>query len=133
MLKKLLSFSLVVLLLLAVNLVSISAVAQKEQEVLVEKIKAEVVKRGVGEKARVTVKLRDGSKLKGYINQAGEDSFNLTDSKSAQTRTLAYADVVQVKGQGGLSLGVKIGIGVGIAVGALAILYGVTCGRDPYC
>jgi hypothetical protein len=132
MLKKLLSLSLVILLLPAVNAVSI--LAQKGQvDSPVEKIKANVAKRGVGKKARVTVKLRDGSKPKGYISQAGEESFTLTDSKSGQSKTLAYVDVLQVKGQGGLSLGAKLAIAAGITVGALALLYGIACGDDPYC
>jgi hypothetical protein len=130
--KKLLSLSLVILLLPAVNAVTI--LAQKGQvESPLEKIKANVAKRGVGKKARVTVKLQDGSKLKGYISQAGEESFTLTDSKSGQSKTLAYVDVLQVKGQGGLSLGAKLAIAVGITVGALALLYGIACGDDPYC
>jgi hypothetical protein len=99
----------------------------------VQKIKADVAKRGIGEKARVTVKLQDGSKLKGHISQAGDESFTLTDARNGQTKVLAYRDVAQVKGRGGLSLIAKIGIGVAIAVGTLAILYGVTCGRDPFC
>ncbi|MDQ5846081.1 MAG: hypothetical protein M3539_12400 [Acidobacteriota bacterium] len=82
---------------------------------------------------RVTVKLNDGAKLKGYISAAGEDSFTLTDSKTGQTRTLAYSDVAQVKKPGGFSLAAKIGIGLGIAVGVLAILYGISCRNDPFC
>jgi hypothetical protein len=81
----------------------------------------------------VTVKLQDGSKLKGNISEAKEDSFTLSDSKTGQTRTLAYADVVEVKKQGGLSLMAKVGIGLAITVGALALLYGIGCGNDPYC
>ncbi len=99
----------------------------------VEKVKADVAKRGVGREVRVTVKLNDGAKLKGYISAAGEDSFTLTDSKTGQTRTLAYSDVAQVKKPGGFSLAAKIGIGLGIAVGVLAILYGISCRNDPFC
>ena len=80
------------------------------------KMKAAVARRGTGEKSRVTVKLRDGAKLKGYITQTGEDSFVLTDSGTGQMSTVSYRDVAQVKGRGGLSTAAKIGIGVGIGV-----------------
>jgi hypothetical protein len=124
MLKKLLSLTSVVLLLHAANAMPIPVYAQAGQgERRIEKIKANVEKR-VGKKSRVTVKLQDGSKLKGRITQAGEDSFTLTDSKTGQTSTLSYKDVTEVKGQG-LSLGAKIAIGVGIAVVALVIIIAV--------
>jgi hypothetical protein len=115
MLKKLLSLTLVVLLLHAVNAGPVLAFAQAGQgERRVEKVKADVAKK-VGKKSNVTVKLQDGSKLKGRITQAGEDSFTLTDSKTGQPSTLAYRDVTQVRGPG-ISLGAKIAIAVGIAV-----------------
>jgi hypothetical protein len=123
-----------VLLLHAVNAMPVVAVAKTVQgDSRVEKVKADVARRGTGEKARVTVKLQDGSKLKGYISQAEDDSFTLTDSKTGQNRTLAYRDVAQVKKQGGLSVGAKLGIGLGIAVGALALVYVIGCGNDPFC
>jgi hypothetical protein len=134
MLKRIISFSLVALLLHVVNAMPARAAAQGiQKESRVEKVKAEVAKRGLGTKARVTVKLQNGSKLKGYISKAEADSFALTDSKTGQTTTLAYGDVVQVKKQGGLSLAAKLGIGLAITVGALALLYGIGCGNDPYC
>jgi hypothetical protein len=134
MMKKLISISLVALLLYVCGAMPSLTIAQSRQgESLVEKVKADVAKRGVGKNARVTVKLEDGSKLKGYVSQAGEDSFTLTDSKTGQTRTLMYGDVTEVKKQGGLSLAAKIGIGLGIAVGVLALLYGIACGNDAFC
>ncbi|HEV7375477.1 MAG TPA: hypothetical protein VGN95_12210 [Pyrinomonadaceae bacterium] len=124
MLKRLLSLTLVVLLLHAVNATPVLAFAQTGQgERRVEKIKADVAKR-VGKKSRATVKLQDGSKLKGRITQAGEDSFTLTDSKTGQTSTLAYRDVTKVEGQG-LSLSAKIAIGVGIAVVAFVLIVAI--------
>ncbi|HXH69987.1 MAG TPA: hypothetical protein VNI60_06515 [Pyrinomonadaceae bacterium] len=81
------------------------------------------MKRGIGEKKRVRVKTSDGTKMKGYIRQAGEDSFTLTDSKTKQSMVVAYRDVAQVKGSG-LSRGAKIAIGVGAATAAtLTVLY----------
>jgi hypothetical protein len=40
------------------------------------KIKANVLKRGMGENQRIKVKMLNGTKMNGYISQAGEDSFN---------------------------------------------------------
>ena len=103
-----------------------------------ERIKEDVAKFGLGDKAWVTVKLRDKSKLQGYISQKGEDSFSITDSKSGQTSIVAYRDVTEVKGKG-LSKGAKIAIWVGVPLGASAlvglVLYalGVGCGPDVEC
>ena len=59
------------------------------------KARAEISKLGTGK--QVEVKLRDHSKLKGHIIETGDDSFTVADSKSATARTVAYADVTQVK------------------------------------
>jgi len=90
-----------------------------------EQVKAEVFKRGTGEKARVKVKLRDGSEVRGYISKTNEDSFELRD-KSGKSVTIAYADVISVR-KLGLSKGAKIGIGVGVAAAAfLGVVLGAT-------
>jgi sRNA-binding regulator protein Hfq len=88
----------------------------------VEKIKANVTRRGTGEKASVNVKMLNGTKMKGFISQVGDDSFTLTDSKTKQTSSLAYSDIAQVKGTG-LSTGAKtlIGVGVGVAITAVVL------------
>lgn len=86
-----------------------------------EKIKAKIVKLGVGEKARAEIKLRNGQKIKGYVSSAGPDDFAFTERKSGANSTIAYADVVEVR-RPGLSTGAKIGIGAAIGVGVLAVL-----------
>jgi len=134
MLKRLFSIGLVVLLFHAGNSLLIHDVAQANQSnAALDKVKAAVAKRGTGPKAKVTVKLKDNSKLKGYISNAARDSFTLSDSKTGQVRTLAYSDVAEVKKQGGMSLAAKIGIGVGAGVGALGLLYLIGCHDDPFC
>jgi len=134
MLKKLFSIGLVVLLFHAGNSLLLTDVAKAVQsDAAAEKVKAAVAKRGTGPSAKVNVKLKDKTKLKGYITQTGNDSFTLADSKTGQTRTLAYTDVAEVKKPGGLPLAAKIGIGLAIAVGVLAILYGVACHDDAFC
>jgi hypothetical protein len=131
MLKKLFSIGLVVLLFHAGNsLFILDMVRASQSDPAADKVKAAVTKRGTGPKAKVTVKLKDKTKLKGFISNASGDSFTLSDSKTGQVRTLAYSDVAEVKKQDGLSLAAKIGIGVGAGVGALALLYVIGCSGD---
>lgn len=131
MLKRLFSIGLVILLFHAGNSLLVSDIVKAGQgDAASEKAKADVAKRGTGPKAKVNVKLKDKTKLKGYINQTGSDSFTLADSETGQMRTLAYAEVSEVKKSGGLSLLTKIGIAVGIFVGVLAILFAIGCSQD---
>ena len=134
MFKRFFSIGLAVLLFHAANSALLLDVARANQnDPATEKVRAAVVKRGTGPKAKVTVKLKDKTKLKGYISDAGGDSFTLSDSKTGQTKTIAYRDVAEVKKQGGLSLAAKIGIGFGIGVGVLALTYAAACHDDPFC
>ena len=133
MLKRLFSIGLVVLLFHAGNSLLVHDVARAQSDAAADKVKARVSKRGTGPKAKVTVKLKDNTKLKGYISQAGDDSFTLADSETGQTRTLNYQDVAEVKKPGGLSWPAKIGIGVGAALGVLALVYAIGCHDDPFC
>src|SRR4051812_17810960 len=71
------------------------------------KIKADLAKRGTGEKSKVKIKLRDGREIKGYVAELNKDDFVIANSKNRTT--IAYTDVAQVK-KTGFSLGAKIGI-----------------------
>jgi hypothetical protein len=88
------------------------------------KVKEQVQKRGLGEKARVRVTLTNGSEVKGRISQIDPDSFAVTEAKSGQTTTVAYADVQKLQGPG-LSKGAKIGITAAVVVGVLVIVVAV--------
>ena len=120
--RRYLSIFLIGLILCAFNLLSISA--QTSTINTIEKIKTYVSKRGTGEKSKVIVKMKDGRKLKGFISQNGEDSFELTNSKTKQIISVAYRDVTQVRKQG-LSTGAKIAIGVGIAAVVTVVVLAV--------
>jgi hypothetical protein len=97
----------------------------------VEKARAAVSKAGVGPKARVEVRLLDNTKLKGYVSEAGADSFTLTDAETGAARHLAYSDVAQIqKRGGGLSTTTKALIWGGVAAGAAVTLYVV---RGAFC
>ncbi|MCM3872544.1 MAG: hypothetical protein ND895_17820 [Pyrinomonadaceae bacterium] len=84
-----------------------------------EKVKIKIAKLGVGAKAKATIKLKNGSKTKGYIAQAGEDDFLIRDRKTDAPTTIRYSDVAKVEENQGHSTARNIAIGVGIGVGAL--------------
>jgi hypothetical protein len=65
------------------------------------KVRMDVFKLGVGEKARAEVKLRDGRKAKGYIGEAADGSFTIVDSKGGSNQRIAYSEVESVKKVGG--------------------------------
>ncbi len=66
-----------------------------------EKIRAKVQKIGVGSNARVEVKLRDGSQLKGYIRDSDQNTFTVVDSQTGSSDTVSYSDTSSVKKAGG--------------------------------
>jgi hypothetical protein len=96
-----------------------------------EKARTAVQKLGVGPKSRVEVKLQDGTKLKGSISAAGDDTFTVTDSKTGAARTVAYADVAQVKRPGG-GLSARTWVIIGAAAVA-AVIVGVTVIHPVLC
>jgi hypothetical protein len=85
-----------------------------------QEARIKVLKLGVGERARVEVKLRDETKLKGYVSAAGTDSFTVTDARTGAITVVAYGDVVRVKRPGnGLSTMTKVLIGGAVAAGVI--------------
>ncbi|HEX8190818.1 MAG TPA: hypothetical protein VF586_20835 [Pyrinomonadaceae bacterium] len=89
-----------------------------------ETARAAVQKLGAGSKRRVEVKLQDGTRLKGSVSSAGEETFTITDSKTGAPRTLAYADVAKVKEPGG-GLSTRAWVIIGAAAVA-AVIVGTT-------
>src|SRR5262245_53349911 len=123
MFKKSLSLALVgSLIFMSIGAPSVSAKSKAEKEAeRAVKVKAGVARLGVGKEARIAVKLRDKSCVSGYISQADDDSFVITDIKTGATTKVAYPDVSQAKGHN-LSTGAKIAIGVAIGVGVSALI-----------
>lgn len=96
-----------------------------------EEVRAKVARLGVGEKARVEVRLRDGTKLEGYVSRAGEQSFDLTEEGTGVRVEVDYADVTQVRKRSrGLSGATKALIWGGVAASAAVVLYAV---RGAFC
>ena len=86
-----------------------------------EKVQTEIAKLGTGQNARVDLKVRDKTKLKGYISEVGAESFVVIDDKTGSATTITYPQVKQVRGNN-LATGWKIAIGVGIFIGVMLIL-----------
>ncbi|MBA2703673.1 MAG: hypothetical protein H0U60_07460 [Blastocatellia bacterium] len=63
--------------------------------------KARAKVESLGNNARVEVKLRDQTKVKGNVSAISADSFTVSDSKTGTTTTVAYNEVDEVKKPGG--------------------------------
>ena len=128
MFKKLLALFLVALLINLAGVMPASAASNAEKEArFAEKVKANVLKLGTGEAARVKIKLRDKTKLEGYISATDGEGFTVIDPKTGVATTVAYPQVKSVKGNN-LSTGAKIAIGVGIGAALLFIILWFTTG-----
>jgi hypothetical protein len=124
MFKKFLSLTLIALLINLFGMTPVRAGALVvKQTPNVEKVKENIRKLGTGEAARVELKLSDGTKLKGYLREAGADNFTVADAQTGEVTTLTYAQVKQLKGSNRLpaaKVGLTIAKGVAI-VGAVAL------------
>ena len=122
MLKKLLLLTLAGLLVnvFAVAPVSAATKAEKQAQFAV-KVKEGIKRLGAGEEARIELKLRDKTKLKGYVSSIGEESFTVVDAKTGVAHIVPYPQVQQARGNN-LSTGEKVMIGVGIALAVLLVI-----------
>jgi preprotein translocase subunit SecF len=97
------------------------------QAATTEQIKNQVARLGVGAKAKATVRLTNGTRLRGYVSQANDEDFVLRDRKTDAPTTIRYADVAKVDSNKGHSMARNVAIGVAIGVGAviatLAIIF----------
>lgn len=116
MLKKII----VMLLIVMVSNFAVFALGSKKQDDAA-KVRAEIAKLGIGRDAKVTVQLKDGKKIKGYVSETKADSFVVTDSKTLSQTEVQYSDVSKVKGQN-IPAGASIAIAVGVAVGIIFLL-----------
>jgi hypothetical protein len=125
MLKRYLSYAVAGSVLLSTF--SLRATAQPgDKQPMMEQLKIKIARLGVGEKAKATITLRDGTKTKGYVSRAGDDDFVMRDRKTDAATTIRYADVQRVDSNKGHSTARNIAIGVGIGVGAFLALIAIT-------
>ena len=84
------------------------------------RVKTLVARLGVGESARVEVKLRDKTKLKGYVSEAGAEAFTVVGEKNGAAVVVPYTSVKQLKGHN-LASGMKIALTT-VAIISLVVL-----------
>ena len=101
---------------------ALAADAKAKEAAHTEKVKAAIAKLGTGPSAQVEIKLRDKSKMRGYIKEANEDRFVLVSAATGDANEVAYPQVKAVKGNN-LSTGVKVAIGVGIGLVILILVF----------
>jgi hypothetical protein len=122
MLKKIVS---IVIAMALVNLLGASAVlagSNSEKELRqASKVKENIQKLGTGESAKVRIKLKDKTKIEGYVSGIGEDSFTVTDAENGLKTEVGYSKVKKVKGNN-LSTGAKIAIGAGLTLAAVVVI-----------
>jgi hypothetical protein len=133
MFKKNLSLFLVGSLMLSLFAVPSALAKTKEEKeaALAAKVKAGVAKLGAGADTKISVKLRNKAKLKGYVSRIEEEAFFITDAKTGVETRVDYGDVTQAKGNN-LSTGAIIAIAAGVAVGVtLLIIYLLIEANEP--
>jgi small nuclear ribonucleoprotein (snRNP)-like protein len=123
----------VAVLINIISLITVCAQSNEDnQAAVVARVKERVRKLGVGQEARVQVKLKDGTTLNGYISEASEDNFVVIDQKTGASTTINYRDLKQIKGSNRLTaarVGLDIAKGAGLVaavVGGLILLVYVT-------
>ena len=118
------------LLVLATISLPVAAKQGNGQNNTIESVKIKVARLGVGEKAKATVFLKDGTKQKGYIAQAGDDDFVLRHRKTDAPTTIRYADVAKVDSNRGHSLARNMGLGIAVGAGVVLTVLAVIIASD---
>jgi len=126
MLKRFLILAMVALMIQVTSVqIAIARTRSERAASATEKVKTDIAKLGTGKQALGKVKLRDGTKLAGYVSEASENSFVIVDLKTGASTTVDYPNVKQVRRNnlsGGawaaIFVGVLIGVGIFVAVAA---------------
>jgi hypothetical protein len=101
--------------------------AEKEMK-FAARVREGITGLGTGPDARIKVKLRDKTKLAGYVSHVGDSDFKVVDAAGRET-TVQFPDVAQVQGNN-LRTRWKVVIGAAIVAGIIITLYIV---RGAFC
>jgi len=85
------------------------------------KVKSEIMRLGSGPQTDIKVRLRDNSKISGYLGEVGENNFTVVDKQTAKTTSVEYSKVKKASGKNHLS-GQTILVGIGIVLFILMIV-----------
>ena len=121
MIRKLLAALLVALLAPAQFAAGAATGATPGQAQTGADVRATIDRAGIGEKARVTIWLRDGRKVKGYVGERRETEFVLRDRKTDAPTIVPYGDVTKADINRGHSTARNTAIGVAIGAGAVLV------------
>lgn len=101
----------------------LAATQRTDPQSTIEKTRLKVAKLGVGEKAKATIKLNDGTRVKGYVYSAGDEDFVIRDKQTSGATKIRYADVKSVDDNRGHSMArnILIAVGIGAAVTVVAV------------
>jgi hypothetical protein len=94
---------------------NVKAANAEEESEFAAKIKTEITKLGTGRDARISVKLRDNTKLKGYVGGLREEAFSVVVDKSGASADVPYSQVKSIRGKNNLT-GRQIGAIAGFAI-----------------
>jgi small nuclear ribonucleoprotein (snRNP)-like protein len=122
MLKK---YLVLILMFLVINLsfgatVFAQTTAEKEAK-FTEKVKAGINRLGTGKDSKVSIKLKDGTKLKGYIGSINENSFVVVDEKTGVSTEVPYPQTKQVKASN-LKKGLILALAIASVLGVILLI-----------
>jgi hypothetical protein len=117
------------ILLTTIGFQQVGAQSLKDQQAT-EKLRTKVQKIGIGTNARVDVKLRDNTQLKGYIAEANQDTFTVVERQTGTSKTFSYSDTSSVK-KSGSGISTRTWIIIGAAAVGAAVTWAVV--KPAFC
>ncbi len=122
MVRKMLSLLMMSSLLNLSGIAATCILAYENNGESVSEVRDAVRNFGTGKDAQLEVRLKNTTKLKGYIKEVRTASFILVYTAAGKSAEIAYSDVKEIKGKN-LSTGKKIAIGVGVSLGVLFLIW----------
>jgi hypothetical protein len=111
---------------------SVNGRTQEDETKHVNKVRGQIARIGTGPKARVEIRLRDETKVEGFIGESDETRFVVVDTKTGARTTLDYPQVRKVKSYR-LTSTLKTALVVGVGIGAALFTAALLCAANESC